>query len=71
MVRTNEAGWDRLLRLVLAVLMAWLGFVGGLPPPWDLALLVFAFYPLVTGLSGWDPVYVIVGFRGTKGPANR
>ncbi len=71
MFRTNEAGWDRLIRLVLAALMAWFGLAGELSSPWDLALVVFALYPLVTGVLGWDPVYVLVGYRGTKDPADR
>ncbi len=71
MFRTNEAGWDRLLRLSLAAIMIYFGFAGSATPPWDLALLVFAFYPFVTGLMGWDPVYVLTGFRGTRRPVDR
>lgn len=65
MLATNEALWDRTFRIMLAVAMASLGLSGLVNPPWELALLVFAFYPLVTGALGWDPVYVLFGFRGT------
>ena len=63
----NEASWDRGLRLALAVVMVAAGGSGRFAPPWGLALLVFSFYPLVTGLLGWDPVYVLLGFGGTRG----
>lgn len=68
MLATNEAMWDRTLRIAVAVLMVSLGLSGRVSSPWELALLLFAFYPLITGAMGWDPVYVLLGFRGTRNP---
>ena len=69
MFPTNEAPWDRILRIVLALAMAWSGLSGLVQPPWEAALLVFAFYPFITGAIGWDPVYVLLGFRGSGPPS--
>ena len=70
MYRRNEAGWDRWLRLLLCGAMVLWSVAGGMTPPWELATLAFALYPLITGLLGWDPVYVLAGFRGTRNPAD-
>mgnify|MGYP002623905978 CR=1 FL=1 len=61
----NTTGWDRGARIALGLLVATCGLAGLVPPPWDLGLLMLAFYLLVTGLTGWDPVYVLLG-RGTR-----
>lgn len=63
MLSANEASWDRGLRLAVGVLMLVAGWVGALPSPWDFALMIFAVYPLITGVSGWCPLYVLLGFR--------
>lgn len=54
------------MRLLLAAVMALWGVWGSVEHPWELALVVFSLYPLVTGISGWDPIYVLLGYRGTK-----
>jgi len=64
MLPTNLTRWDRLLRLLLAVAMGLGGFSGRVASPWELALVLFAFYPLVTSLLGWDPLYVLLGYGG-------
>ena len=66
MLPTNQTRWDRLLRLLLAVAMGLGGVSGQVPSPWELALILFAFYPLVTGILGWDPLYVLLGYGGTS-----
>ncbi len=64
MLPTNQAPRDRALRLLLAAAMGFGGLSGRVPSPWELALLLFAFYPLVTGILGWDPLYVLLGYGG-------
>jgi hypothetical protein len=63
MVKVNEAGWDRIVRVVLGIVMlalGWGGFVGG----WlGVALQWLGFVPLVTGLIGWCPLYSIFRFQ--------
>lgn len=59
----NEAPWDRALRILLGLAMlalAWSGLVHGL---WGLALKIFGWVPLLTGVLGWCPVYAVLGLR--------
>lgn len=41
----------------------WSGLAGGL---WGVTLKIFAWYPLVTGLIGWCPVYAMLGASTRK-----
>lgn len=52
---------DRMGRLALGVAMMILGWRES--ETWALVLRVFAFYPLLTGLAGWCPVYALLRFR--------
>lgn len=67
MVKVNEAGWDRIIRIVLGLVMlalGWGGFVGG----WlGVVLQWLGFVPLITGLVGWCPLYTL--FRIQTKPA--
>ena len=57
MFQVNEAGWDRVVRIVLGLVMlvlGWGGFVGG---TWGVILQWLGFVPLLTGLIGWCPLY--------------
>jgi hypothetical protein len=53
---TNEAGWDRALRLILGVVLLSLTVVGP-HTLWGLVGIV----PLLTGLLGACPAYTIFG----------
>ncbi len=58
----NESATDRLVRLLLGAAMLALGLLNAVPEPWDTALDVFAFVPLITSLVGWCPFYALFGF---------
>lgn len=61
----NVCGIDKTLRIVVGVVVLALTFVGSLTEtlyPWGLIGLV----PLVTGLMGWCPAYLIFGFKSCK-----
>ena len=63
---TNEATWDRTLRMALGLLMLWLGWFilgDGLVAA---AFKIFGFLPLVTGLIGWCPFYSLLGVTTKK-----
>ena len=65
---TNEANWDRILRVGLGVVLLIVGFGvigGGLGTVVGLVALV----PLVTGLVGTCPLYRLFGIR-TKEATN-
>lgn len=66
MIQRNLSTPDRLIRIVLGVLMlaaGWSGFAEGI---WRIALQVFGWVPLATGLLGWCPVYALLGFSTFK-----
>lgn len=66
----NEATWDRALRILLGLLMLYAGWSGLVTGVWGVALKIFAWVPLVTGLLGWCPFYAILGVSTRKtGPA--
>lgn len=57
----NVASWDRIVRIALGGLMlgaGWSGLVGGV---WGVALEIFGWVPLATGLAGWCPEYAMLG----------
>lgn len=63
---TNEAGWDRALRILLGLIMISLGwFVIG-EGLLGAAFKIFGFLPLVTGLLGWCPFYSLFGIGSKK-----
>jgi hypothetical protein len=52
----NEAGWDRILRVIVGVVLVSLMFVGP-QTAWGL----LGFIPLATGALGFCPAYRLVG----------
>lgn len=61
-MKRNEATWDRWVRVLVGLVMLLLGWSSALSGGVALALRVFAFFPLATGLLGWDPFYALLGF---------
>ena len=58
---TNDAGWDRALRVVLGLFMIYVGwFVLG-DGLLAAVFKIFGFVPLITGLIGWCPFYSLLG----------
>ncbi|HYL06175.1 MAG TPA: DUF2892 domain-containing protein [Thermoanaerobaculia bacterium] len=58
----NLSGAERVLRMLVGAAMlgaAWTGTVDGIA---GVALQVFGWVPLVTGVVGWCPFYAIFGF---------
>lgn len=62
----NEAGWDRVVRVALGVLLLALGWGGVVGGGWGLAFKVLGFVPLITGLVGWCPAYALLRIRTRK-----
>ncbi|MFN3332581.1 MAG: DUF2892 domain-containing protein [Caldilinea sp.] len=63
MFQVNEAGWDRVIRIVLGIVMLALGWGGVVTGFWGTALQWLGFVPLLTGLIGWCPIYSLLRFR--------
>ncbi len=62
---TNEAGWDRLARIVIGAVILYLGWGGVVTGGWGVFPKAFGFVPLLTGAIGWCPLYAIFRYRTT------
>ncbi len=62
----NEASWDRIARVVLGVVLIYLGFSDTISGGFGVVVGVVGFVPLLTGLVGWCPVYSMLNFRTDK-----
>ncbi len=63
---TNEAVWDRALRILLGLVMILVGGSVLDGTLWGAACKIFGFIPLVTGLIGWCPFYTLLGVATKK-----
>lgn len=66
---TNEAGWDRIARVVLGVALLIVGF-GVMGGTGGVIVAVVGLVPLVTGVVGWCPVYTLLKFRTNRSAAS-
>ena len=57
----NLSTLDRSIRVVLGLLMLSAGWTGLADGVWKIALEVFGWVPLATGLIGWCPIYALLG----------
>jgi hypothetical protein len=57
----NEAGWDRALRILLGVVLLYLGWADVVGGTLGWIFKIAGFLPLVTGLVGWCPLYSLFG----------
>jgi hypothetical protein len=71
MFPTNQAVWDRVLRILIGLVMLVVGALGLFNEPWNMALVIFAFYPFITGASGWCPVYVLLEYSTRRNGQSR
>jgi len=62
----NEPAWDRALRIVLGVVLLYLGWAGVVGGTLGLVVKVLGFVPQVTGLVGWCPAYAVFGISICK-----
>ena len=62
----NEAGWDRVVRILLGLAMLYLGWSGLAGDGAGFFLKTVGFLPLITGLVGWCPLYAVLKFRTNK-----
>ena len=61
MAFTNEAGWDRAVRLLLGIVLLYLGWAGVVTGTLGVVFQIVGFLPLATGLIGWCPAYSLLG----------
>lgn len=63
---TNEANWDRIARVVLGVVLIYVGFSDTLSGAFGTFVGILGFVPLVTGLVGWCPIYSVLKYRTNR-----
>ncbi len=61
MLSINEAGWDRVLRVLLGVVLLYLGWSGAVGGTLGWIFKFGGFVPLVTGIVGWCALYAVLG----------
>jgi len=62
----NEAGWDRIIRVVLGIVLLVLGWGNIVQGGFGEFLKYFGLLPLITGLVGFCPVYGILKLKTNK-----
>jgi hypothetical protein len=66
MTLLNEAGWDRILRVVVGVVLLYLGWSGMVGGTAGAVIKWLGFLPLLTGLVGWCPAYSLFRLKTKK-----
>lgn len=66
MKHINQARWDRFVRIVLGIVLLYLGWAGVVSGGWGTFLKVFGLLPLFTGLIGVCPIYALLKVRTNK-----
>ena len=61
MPRINEGTLDRALRILVGLVLLYLGLGGVVTGAAGTALAIVAVLPLLTGLIGWCPLYALLG----------
>jgi hypothetical protein len=64
-IRINEGSIDRVARLVLAGVLIGIG-LGVVRGPGGIAMAAVAVIPLLTGLSGFCPLYALFGIDTSR-----
>ncbi len=58
----NEAGLDRVIRVIVGIILLALGWAGVVTGGAGVFLKIIGFVPLITGLVGWCPLYAVLRF---------
>jgi len=62
----NEAGWDRILRVIVGILLLALGFGGVVVGTLGLVFNIIGALLVVTGLVGYCPIYGLLKIKTRK-----
>jgi len=62
----NLGQLDRAIRIGLGAVALVLALAGWLPGLAAVAVLIFAWVPILTGLVGWCPVYTLLGVSSRR-----
>lgn len=64
----NEAAWDRIGRVVVGIVLLYIGWAEVVTGGWGTFFKLIGFVPLATGLVGWCPLYAMFRFRTNDQP---
>ena len=67
---SNLAAWDRATRIILGLAMLFLGWSDLVDGLGAIALVIFAWVPLLTGILGWCPIYSLLGISTLRRPGS-
>ncbi len=62
----NEAGWDRIVRVVLGLVLLYLWLGGVLSGAVAVILGIIGIILIITGVVGFCPLYKVLGFATKK-----
>lgn len=65
-MKKNESGLDRIIRVILAAVIAVLYFTGVLSGTWAIVLGIVGVILLITGLTGFCALYKLFGISTLK-----
>ena len=65
MLFTNEGFWDRIIRIVAALVLGYVAWATW-PATIGIVALIIGAIAFATGLVGWCPGYVLFGITTTK-----
>lgn len=63
MKNLNVASWDRILRVLLGIVLIYLGWSGVVSGAAGTVLVILGLVPLLTGLLGFCPLYALLRIR--------
>lgn len=66
MLKNNESGLDRIIRVVFGLVLLVLGWGGFVTGTAGTIFKILGFIPLLTGLIGFCPLYALFKFRTNK-----
>jgi hypothetical protein len=66
MVKRNEATWDRIVRIVLGIVLLYLGLGGVVAGNWGIVMDILGAVLLLTGLIGICPLYALLKLSTKK-----
>jgi hypothetical protein len=66
MFKMNEASWDRIARVLIGIVLLFLGLTGAVAGAVGIVLDVLGVVLLLTGLVGFCPLYAVVRFSTKK-----
>jgi hypothetical protein len=63
----NQAGWDRIVRIIIGIVLLALTFTGTVSGALGIVLMIVGFIALLTGIIGVCPAYMLFKVRTNKG----